>query len=99
MISTGTTTNMELLLFYIFGVVLSFGLYGGFVHRTEEKKIEEEPPAYESMHDDKLAYIFGMLSWIGILITAVLFIAYGSTPAIKFSYKSLWNTYNSKSEE
>ena len=56
---------------YTMGMVLSYGLYTGAMYKLEKDDIDDRAPSYDTAHDDKTAYMFALLSWIGVFTIIV----------------------------
>lgn len=81
---------------YLIGIILSFGIYVGAMHKLEIKEIDKIKPTYETVYEDKMAYLISIFSWLSILIILLIMICNKQTPTLKYSYKKLWDLYHSK---
>ena len=80
-------------------MILSFGFYTGAMYQLEEQQIEDIAPSYEKAHDDKLAYLFAIISWLGVLGVIIPMLYNKRLPVIKYSYKNLWDKYHSNNQK
>ena len=81
---------------YLIGMILSFGMYVGAMHKLEKEEIENSEPTYETVHQDKFVYLVSLFSWVGLIFMLSVMIYNKHRPTLKYSYKELWDLYNSK---
>ena len=85
-----------LLLLYLIGIVLCYGLYIGAMYKLELDKIDKEEPTYEMAHHDMVAYIICLFSWFGVIAITIAMSWSKRVPVIKYSYKKLWRFITQK---
>ena len=85
---------MLLIIIYLIGSVLAFGLYAGVAYSITSEFVPMIKPKYKHPLLDWNAWLCAALSWVGALLAIYAGISHGCKPILKYSYKKLWDKCN-----